>query len=432
MWENMKSRNSERPKVQWIFITAILVIGASLAYFGIEIKYAFGIPYLFVFIFLCWNRPEIVLALIFSLAPFQQDIAEGGPVKFSFSELSLVLAFPTFMIKRLTRRRFPISIGPILIPTVLYFSVCLYSSWATSQGKEALISLIQMFLYLFCAVSIFSSLLEKKEDLILSLKGFVLVCVFLSLLVPGGPYVLGLHKNGIGGSLSCGIIACTELWFNTENSKQRRLLAIVCMIIAAGLLFSLSRGAWLGAVAGLFLLFALRRRFKFLLRTATVLIPIILICWNFLPQERREYALDFRPQAYNVAARLSSIEFAKSQFQENPLYGVGVGLRKTYDATNVIWLVLAETGIAGLVTFASIYFVFFLMVWRTQAYFNRGDPLYSLLAIGSALVLDKLAHGMVDHYWSRGASMLAWAGAGMAIGVYMTMRQQLKRNRKLS
>jgi len=33
------------------------------------------------------------------------------------------------------------------------------------------------------------------------------------------------------------------------------------------------------------------------------------------------------------------------------------------------------------------------------------------------LVLGKLVHGMVDHYWSRGAIMIAWASVGMALSV---------------
>lgn len=404
----------------------ILVVTALLAFFGMELRYAFAIPYLFIFFILSQKRPDLILMLIFALAPFQQDIALGGPVKFSFSELSLVLAFPAFILKRFATKKLPISLGPLTFPIILYFGACLFSSWANWQGKDALISLVQMALYLFCAVSIYSSFLENKEDIMLALNAFVLVCIFLSFLAPTGPYILGLHKNGLGGTLSCGVIVCTELWLSATDIKKKRLLAIANMIIAAGLLFSLSRGSWLGAIAGLSFIFVLRRRFKFLLRTAIVLVPILAICWNFLPTESREYALDFKPRTYNIAARFESIEFAKSKFEESPLYGVGTGLRKKYDATNVVWLVLAETGIAGLVTFASIYFVFFLVVWKTQAYFKRDNPLYSLLLIGSALVLDKLMHGMVDHYWSRGVSMLAWAGAGIAIGVYFAMRDDLK------
>jgi hypothetical protein len=37
------------------------------------------------------------------------------------------------------------------------------------------------------------------------------------------------------------------------------------------------------------------------------------------------------------------------------------------------------------------------------------------VALAGGLVLGKLAHGLVDHYWSRGALMIAWAMVGMAL-----------------
>ena len=59
--------------------------------------------------------------------------------------------------------------------------------------------------------------------------------------------------------------------------------------------------------------------------------------------------------------------------------------------------------------------------WKCHGCGERGDAaeaLFSLLCIGGALVLDKFVHGMVDHYWSRGAIMAAWASAGMATRAY--------------
>jgi len=173
-------------------------------------------------------------------------------------------------------------------------------------------------------------------------------------------------------------------------------------------------------------LFLLRRQYTVLARMLVVLVPVIAVGWFFMPQESREYATGFESSRENISARYKSFDFALDNWKENRVYGVGVGLRKQYDATNVAMLTLAESGILGLVALLAIHVAFFRMIWRTQAAIPRDHALYSLLAIGAALVTDKLLHGMVDHYWSRGPIMMAWASAGMATAVYYRMRTQQK------
>jgi hypothetical protein len=112
------------------------------------------------------------------------------------------------------------------------------------------------------------------------------------------------------------------------------------------------------------------------------------------------------------------------------LYGVGIGLRKRYDATNIIMLKLAETGVLGLLAFLAMHAVFFLLLFRAQRHLSRTDPLFSALTIGGALVLYKFGHGCVDHYWSRGALMCACAGAGMSLHVHMEIKRRRKAARR--
>ena len=85
---------------------------------------------------------------------------------------------------------------------------------------------------------------------------------------------------------------------------------------------------------------------------------------------------------------------------------------------------LAETGVLGLLTFSLIYVAFFRMVWWTRQRVPPAQAQFSFLALGAALTGCCLAHGMVDHYWSRGAITVAWASVGMTVGVYLTVRNQ--------
>jgi O-antigen ligase len=196
-------------------------------------------------------------------------------------------------------------------------------------------------------------------------------------------------------------------------------------ILVAGLFFTLSRGGWIGAVAGIGLILAMRRQFKLLVKATFVMVPLIAICWQLLPEQSRQYSTGVTADNYNIKMRYNSVAFADACFETDPFLGVGVGLRKEYDATNLFWLTLAETGVPGMLTFFGLQVVFLRMVWKTQKQLSRREPLYSAVAIGGALVFGGLIHGMVDHYWSRGAISIAWAGAGMATYGYLVAKRRL-------
>lgn len=377
--------------------------------------------YAVVFWIVAFYRPQVALMLIFALAPFQNDLSGGGPVKFSISEINLILAVPVLFLRA---PRFVL--GPIVWPVSLYFGICAISS-ALHWHPTTLACFVQMALYLVVAVAVFASLPRDADDLNLAFTGLLCVAMFLSatIIVLHTNYVLGLHKNGVGSSLSCALLVALELWFAAERGKSKRMLAVGLAIIGAGLLASLSRGAWLGAICGVGMMLALRRQFALFLRAALVLLPVIAIAWNYLPKESRETATGFDRSRRNIEARYQSIELARQCFLQDPVFGVGVGLRKEYDATSIFWLTLAETGVPGAVALLLVHLTFLRMVWRAQKIIARDDPHFSLLAIGAALVLNRFAHGLVDHYWTRGAMMLAWAGAGMATFAFWEAKRQL-------
>lgn len=378
-----------------------------------------GLTYAVAFWLVAWSAPHLALAFVFCSAPFQQDLSGGSAAKFSIAEINLLLTLPILLLRSLLRLRIP-SLGPIGIPVLLYLLLSLGSSLQNWQGLAAIRALVQMGVYLVAAVMLFASFARREEDLLKVLGAFVYVGVFLAFMVLATQqnYVLGLHKNGIGASLACALVVTLELWFAAEAGKRKQFLLLALAVMAGALVLTLSRGAWVGALGGLATITVLRRQFSLLLRAGVVLAIVAPLCWQLVPQEQRVYAFDFDRKRFNIRTRHANAEAAKRQFLTRPLTGVGVGLRKSLDATNVFWFTLAETGILGLGAFLLIHAVFFWMLWRAQGAFSRSDPLYSLLAVGGALVLSKLLHGMVDHYWSRGHLLLAWSSAGMATAAY--------------
>ena len=378
-----------------------------------------ALMYVVVFWTVAWRRPEVALMLIFASAPFQNDISGGGPARFSIAEVNMALTVPVMLVRRSLDRR-PVALGPIAIPVFSYLAVCVYSSLANGHGGDVLVPLFQMFLYLVVAVVVFSSLVDREEDLLLSLRGAIGIGVFLSLacLILRTNYFLGLNKNGAGASLSCALLIGFEFWLSADTPRRRGWLSAAVTVTAAGLIFTLSRGAWLGALAGILVITAVRRRFLLLLRLLLILTPLAAVCWQFMPSESKTYATNFDQNNWNIHQRFESIDIARRFFEQSPVYGVGIGLRKQYDATNLFWFTLAETGVLGLVAFLLIHLTFFRMIWSGRRLIRPHEMPFSLLAVGSALVLDQLVHGMVDHYWSRGAITMAWASAGMATRAY--------------
>jgi len=394
---------------------------------------AAALVYALVFWLVGSRWPKVPLMLIFALAPFQNDIsatfameperpdqqASGGP-HFSIAEIHLLLTLPLFFL-----RRRPVIFGPLFVPTCLYLGLGVVSSLAHWR-PTSLVSLIQMGMYLVISVMIFTSFAKSADDFRPALIGLVAVGAVLAtaVLVTRSGYVLNLHKNGVGGSLATTVIVCAELWFSARTRRERWIFGALMGLLVAGLFFSLSRGGWVGALSGVVLLLLLRREFTKLVRLSVFMVPLVAVCWALLPQQSKSYATGFDRENWNIRLRFMSLDYAKAQFESSPVLGVGVGLRKEYDATNLFMLTLAETGVLGLGAFLYLHVAVALMVWKACRFIARGDLLFTPLALGGALVLSKFIHGMVDHYWSRGALMIAWASAGMATHAYVIGRRR--------
>lgn len=425
----MRALARSNSKVLWALFFAGQLTAIGLARLAlIQPLYAAAVVYAVGFCVLAWNRPAIALALVFAAAPWQQSLVPGAPVLFSLTEVNLALLVPVVLLRNTVERR-RLVLGPITLSLLLYFAICVLSSLQTWRGRDAVVSLLQMALYLVIGLVIFSSYARREEDFLPSFYGLIGVGIVLSITMVAlrTNYILGLHKNGVGASLACAFLVGVELWFMSRNVAHRRWLLVALSIIAAGLLFSLSRGSWLGAIVGLGWIVIMRGEWKLLFRGAVVFLPLLAIGWMSLPQSEREYATGFGRERWNINERYRSVEYAREHWEKSPVYGVGVGLREEYDATNIAWSTLAETGGLGLVAFALIHVAFIRTMWRSREHLAGDRVLFSLAIIGGALLLRQLSHGMVDHYWGRGPLAMTWAAVGMGIYAYEVVRLRAAR-----
>lgn len=386
-----------------------------------------GVVYAVLFWVLALNSPRWALMLIFAVAPFQNDISGGGPLKFSFAEVNLLLSVPVVLLR--ARR---IIFGPTLLPALLYLGTCVFS--ALGQWRSSTLqSLVQTFIYIVVLVVVFASFARSQEDYRLGFNGLILVSVFLavSVMATGSPYVYGLHKNGVGAFLAASFVIALELWLSTVGKKGNWLYLGAAFVLVTGSLITLSRGGWMAASVGALVVLGLRGRVGLALKCAVLLVPLIAVAWQFVPESGRQYATGFGGDRWNIQARYESVDYALRVFGINPLQGAGIGLRKDYDATNVLLLSLAETGIPGLLAFLLLNASVVFMVVMSYGRMPRHSFARSLLAIALAVTLGKFVHGLVDHYWGRGTLTAAWATVGMAARAVYDERRERKQRREL-
>lgn len=193
-------------------------------------------------------------------------------------------------------------------------------------------------------------------------------------------YGLTAHPNLLGALLAL----CLVLVFARSHEGWRRKRALLLPVLAlgfAGLFFSFSRTAWLGAGAGLLVWFLIRRRAGAgAVRVSYVwlVLPILLLALALFFYGdlviSRFANLQEPIEAESIGQRLYDARLALQLAVEHPWLGVGLGrnvhaaMRLALDADrvhNVLLLAAAELGLPGLL------FVLWLLLGPFWAYFRR-------------------------------------------------------------
>lgn len=383
---------------------------------------SFAPVYAVVFLTLAYLRPHLGLMVLAASALWQHDLGSGLPVRFSLAEINLLLMTPIALVRM---RRLP-KFGFLLPAILLYFGVCALSIVLNDISVDAIKSMIQMGIIVILASAISGSLPRTPDDCIWALRAVAIVGVIqaLAAIVGGGGFVLGLHKNATGANLCCAVIVATELWLRERDPKTRKRWLLVAVFIAVGLLVTLSRGGILAAAICIYVLMAIHGKIGLAIKSTLVITPLLAMVWMLLPDTRKASALELGKDDWNVKARFMMIDYAWSHYERSPWIGVGVGLRETYDATNLVMLTLAETGIIGMGAFAIMHLALFGKMVLGARSVPYGSAARTLSVLAIALILARLLHGMVDHFWTRGSITVAWMTVGMALFALNEYRKQ--------
>jgi O-antigen ligase len=391
----------------------------------------------FAVVILSMRQPDLWLAIAFAAGILPQSVfGDHLPTLVAFSDLIAVLMLLPLLPSVALRRIRP-SLGPIAVSVACFLLVSLITSLVNWRGNEAVTQLTRMAEFAFLVPVLFVAFLttpskmERCFNLLLIADAVLGVAAIVGFAAGArnGLYILGMHKNAIGPSLGCGVVAgLTYLRSPDLSPRIKKWVLTAFSLSLIGTILSLSRGAWMATAAACLLVLALRRDFRGLLVMVGLAAPIFIACWSVLPADSVQYAGDISLQAHTMQFRLDHQAYALDLWREHPILGNGVGLTKEFNSENVYVQTLAESGVAGLIAFVGLLISFYVLAIRLAGMVSERS-LWSanigrvLLCCVGVFTIPTV-QGFVDAYWRRGVTFLAWAAAGMCVSLLVALARR--------
>lgn len=222
---------------------------------------------------------------------------------------------------------------------------------------------------------------------------------------PSFPF--SMHKNFAGTVCGLGtVVACARpSWVGLSRRSSYLLMALTFVAV----LFTQSRQAVLGVVAGVFLLVLRsdgeRRRPKLLL---LLFGPFVLFVTNLVQDQ-----LQSDNRFNSVLQRLTWFQDSMTVWQADPWFGVGLRWWYTdrfpfsFQPPNAEIEVLTSAGVVGLTAFVVLMFVAVRVAWRL-------DPVFGSLAV--AVLASRLVQGQFDLFWAAVMGSLPFVVLGICLG----------------
>lgn len=241
-----------------------------------------------------------------------------------------------------------------------------------------------------------------------------------------------LGSNEIATFYSAYTLILLALFYFFKQTKIRIVLAILIFTNLFSLVYSYSRGAYLGFIIG-FLAMIWHTKKKLII----FLIPAMFIfggvAINFLPSSVQErfnsiFVEDETERDESAQSRFVFWGIAFEQFLKNPIVGHGyltfVEANPYHmDTHNYYLKLLAEQGIIG-------FIIFLVILWRASKvgrnlYDESADPLYKALGIGLFGVIVSLAFGNIfgDRFTHYPLSAYFYVYLAVALRALMLTRE---------
>jgi hypothetical protein len=365
------------------------------------------------------TAPLVLLGLsipaVMSLTNDSLGSTGNGGYNTSLSDCLLILISLGIMFKWMSGRTEPVlrSLRPVALPVLAYCGV-MAVVLAVHPGLRELFKTGQRFeLFLLpLIVGAFAALTGRHIKV---LQAYVVATTVLAVVWP--VHHLGLNKNPMGQMIANAILLLVGV------RAVRRLWP--CLVpLAAGLIFTVSRGAIAGALIGIMVILALQRtRARPVLTRVLPFAFVTLVVFALSPPAVQSrvttfHASETTPGGYAIYLRQKYAKDAQQIIRAHPWAGVGIGNYYAADSAitttpvNDPHQVLLQQEAEGGYVFAA---AFVLLIGATMLAVRKLRQV-DVAAAAAGVLIATVAHGLVDIYWVRGTPILGWLLVGMACG----------------
>jgi O-antigen ligase len=472
-------------KVIWVYLISILFIGANIFLVWKEIYLGYALPFILFIIILHFISLEKVLMLTVFLTPLSIVIgAEHFGASFSLPTEPLLLGMLLiFVLSMIYKRRYDFRIlkHPITIIIILHLFWMLITS-VTSEfpiiSLKAFIArlwfVIPMF---FLGAIVFKDLPKIKQFIWLYIFPFVVVIIYT--LINHAQYGFEQHTGNLvmrpfyndhtayGAMLAFFIPPIVYFSFSKKMEGREKFIARIALVIfLIAVIFSYSRAAWLGLIAGIGVYIAVKLRIKFtwIVSVLTILISLFFTFQNeiidSLERNKQDSSTNFTDHIYsmtNISTDASNLErinrwhAALRLFEERPVFGWGPGTyqfvyapyqissEKTIISTNAGDMgnahseylgPLAEEGLIGMLLV--ILLLAFTIYRGIDIYIKNKHNKYGELSLVIIVsLITYFTHGIMNNFLDTDKASIPFWGF-IAIIVILDITQKEKHSNKKS
>jgi hypothetical protein len=345
----------------------------------------------------------------------------NGGFNTSVSDFLLVLISLGIVLRWLSGRSEPVlrSLRPVALPVLSYCSVMLLLL-AVHPGVRELLKTGQRYeLFLFpLIVGAFAALTGRH---IRVLQAYVVATTVLAVVWPVHDF--GVNKNPAGQMIANAILLLVGV-------RALRPLWPCLLLLAPGLILTVSRGAIAGALIGVMVILVFQRtRARPVLTRVLPVAFVALAAFALAPPEVQSRVTTFHagkstPGEYAIYVRKRLAKDAHEIIDAHPWTGVGIG--NYYAAASAITrtpvldphqVLLQQEAEGGYIFGAA----FVALIAGTMLALRRMRQV-DVGAAAAGVLIATAAHGLVDVYWVRGTPVLGWLLVGMACGGAMKLR----------
>jgi len=323
---------------------------------------------------------------------------------------------------------------PLKIPFLFFVLACLIAvigSVEISESYKSLKRLLEILIFFWAVNCIDSHKLREQLTLLLitsaalsTLIGFYAVWENeLAIFIESSAYAhraegaMSVYMTYAGLLMLALLIASGKLIFSPKENKWF-LIAIIMMI--ACLLLTLARQAWLGVVVGVIFLIGFRK--KALLWFIPFILGFIFLVSPHIIQVRINSLVNLNDD--NLQRRIALWQGGWLVFQDYPIIGCGfkcidfvhqdypdpTGMIKKLRGLHNNFIQLAvDTGLFGLISWISIWVVYFMTLYRRVNTISEDHTGKSNLMASAAAVLGFLVAGFFEtNFYDSEVSMLLY------------------------